>query len=494
MSDEHNASIDALNTKVNEHEESFAEMLEKSLSVTDRIEPGHKVRARVISISGDLVYIDLGGKSDGVIGLNEFIKEDGTCSVREGDEITAFFVSMQDGLRKLTTLVKGYSTASLSAVKAAFDAGIPINGDVKSEVKGGFEVSAGGVRCFCPFSQMDSRRISGTGDYLGKTFPFKVLEYREDGKGIVLSRRVLLEEERKTMLEGLKASLKVGMEVKGRVRSILNFGAFVDLGGMDGLIPASEMSWSRTEKISDLLSPGQEVTAKIISIDWDENRLALSMKAMQQDPWNAVPDKYPVGAQVKGVIVRLVPFGAFVCLEPGIDGLVHISNLGAGRRINHPKEVVQVGQLVEAYVLSVEPENRKLSLSMQPKAEPKNIEYPDAGELIDGIVEKIMPFGVFIKINEGVTGLVPNSEMGTPYGTDHNRMFPVGTAMQVVVLDVDKDAGRVTLSRKEVMSKEEQDEVRSYLESVKKTETSSGGMGALGEKLKAVMEKGKKIS
>jgi small subunit ribosomal protein S1 len=474
-------------------EESFADLLEKSVNNSSRLGPGQKVRALVISVSGDLVYIDLGGKSEGVINLSEFMDDKGACNVKAGDEVEAYFVSVEDGHRKLTTLVKGYSATKLNAIQDARDAGVPINGEVKAAIKGGFDVSVGGIRCFCPYSQMDLRVSREGGDYVGRTFPFKVVEFEEDGKNVVLSRRILLEEERQVKVEELKQSLKIGMELKGIVRSLQNFGAFVDIGGMDGMIPASELSWDRSGKPGDIVKPGQEVTVRVIALDWETNRLTLSLKAMQPDPWLNIQDRYQAGDKVNGTIVRLAPFGVFVNLESGIDGLIHISNLGAGRRIKHPKEVVQAGQEIEAYILSVEPDNRRISLSLQPKSEPKQIEYPDEGAIIDGVVEKVLPFGIFVKINEGLTGLVPNSEAGTARGTDHSRMFTPGMPVQVMVLEVDREKGRVSLSRKQVASREEDNEVKEYMKTVKKEEKASDGMGILGEKLKAVMEE-KKIS
>jgi small subunit ribosomal protein S1 len=312
-----------------------------------------------------------------------------------------------------------------------------------------------------------------------------VLEFEEEGRNIVVSRRAMLEEEKKARIEELKASLAVGMEVTGVIRSLQKFGAFIDLGGIDGLIPMSELSWVRNEKIENVLAVGQEVRAKILSLDWERNRLSLSLKALQPDPWALVAEQFQVGAKVSGTIVRLAPFGAFVNVAPGIDGLVHISNLGAGRRINHPKEVVETGQAVEAYVLAVDRENRKLSLSLQPKAEPVKVVPPAVGALVDGTVDKVMPFGIFLKLEGGATGLVPNAEAGTPAGTDHTRMFPAGSRMQVVVIEVDSE-NKVRLSRKRVMEKVEQDEFDQYKDSVKKT--TSSGLGNLGELLKAKME------
>ena len=468
--------------------ESFAKLLEKNGTQSARLAPGQKVKARVVSISGDLVYIDIGGKSEGVIDLEEFREKDGSVRIEEGEEVEAFFLSVQNGIRKLTTLVNGYSAVELTSIQSAYEAGLPVNGEVKREVKGGFEVLVGGVRCFCPHSQIDMKGGREGGIYLGQTFPFKVLEYEEEGRNIILSRRVLIEKEKQASIDRLKESLKVGAEILGRVSSLQKFGAFVDVGGMEGLIPMSEISWTRVEKLEDMLALGQEVTVKIISLDWDNNRLTLSMKALQPDPWSLAAEKYPVDGRVNGTIVRLAPFGAFVSLEPGIDGLVHISNLGAGRRINHPREVVEVGQRVEVYILSVDAENRKISLSMQPKVEPKKIVLPEVGELIEGVVDRVMPYGIFLKMSSGLNGLIPNTEMGTPAGTDHKHMFPSGTEMQVVVVEVDAASNKVRLSRKAVMEKAAKEEYDQYRTSVTQAEGQSAGLGSLGDILKAKLQ------
>ena len=465
-------------------EESFADLLEKNSTASERLNPGQKVRARVISISGDALYIDLGGKSEGMITLSEFIDENGICQVKEGDFVDAYFLSVQDGMRHLTTLFNGYSSLRLNAVRDAFSAEIAINGDVKREIKGGFEISIGGVVCFCPWSHIDLRGGKVGADYIGKTFSFKVLDYKEGGRTVVVSRRAALDQERQARIGHLKETISVGMDITAKVRSLQRFGAFVDLGGVDGLIPFSEISWGRIEKPEDVLSVGQEVTVRVLSLDWDKERLTVSMKAIQPDPWGVVAEKYPVGEKVNGTIARLAPFGAFVTLEPGVDGLVHISNLGAGRRIQHPKDVVAVGQQVEVYVLAVDPQSRKLSLSMQPKREGKKIVLPSEGEIIDGVVEKVMPFGVFVKIGEELTGLVPNSEMDTPGGSDHSRMFPAGSAMQVAVREVDTGRSKVLLSRKALKEKDEQEDFKHYQSSVKDEEKASSALGSLGELLK----------
>ncbi|MBA4416298.1 MAG: 30S ribosomal protein S1 [Syntrophus sp. (in: bacteria)] len=468
-----------------EKEEQFSELFEKSNTLSKRLDPGQKIKARVVSISGDFAYVDLGGKSEGVIDINEFMDENSTCAIKVDDEVEVFFVSVQNGLKKLTTLVRGLSTVSLAGIRDAYEAGLPVSGKVTSELKGGFEVHVGKARCFCPFSQIDLRGSRDAGAYLHETFPFKVLEYEEDGRNIILSRRALLEEERQVQLDALKKSLEVGMEVSAKVRSIQNFGVFVDIGGMDGLIPMSEVTWDRSEKVENILSIGQEVTVKIISLDWTRDRLTLSLKSMQADPWTTVAERYPADTEVRGTIVRLAPFGVFVSLEPGIDGLIHVSKLGAGRRIKHPQEVVEVGQMVDVCVIEVDPKNKKISLSMEQKNQQERPPLPAMGEIFQGVVERVMPYGIFLKTESGVTGLIPNSEMGTPRGTNHSRLFPEGTPMQVIVTAVDEGKGKVTFSRSGVEEKTAENEYNQYKDKVKKEETTASGLGSLGELIMA---------
>jgi|WetSurMetagenome_2_1015567.scaffolds.fasta_scaffold00471_6 small subunit ribosomal protein S1 len=469
-------------------QESFAELLEKSSTRKARLFPGQRVKAKVVGITSEIVYIDLGGKSEGVIDVDEFKDENGAVSIREGDMIEAAFVSVVDGAMKMSTLVHGHSTLKLTRLREASESGAAVTGEVRREIKGGFEVNIDGIRCFCPFSQIDLKRGREGGLYVGRNFDFRILEFKENGRTIVLSRRAILQEEKKAVVEKLKESLQVGMEITGAISSIQKFGAFVDIGGIEGLIPSSELSWSKSDRAENMLAAGQEVRVKLISIDWEKNRLTLSLKAMQPDPWKNIMEKYPVGSKITGPVVRLTNFGAFVNIEPGIDGLIHISNLGAGKRINHPKEVVETGSQVEAYVLAVDQQSNKISLSIEPKAPPRKINFPAPDVLIDGVVEKVMPFGVFVKINNDLNGLVPNSEMGTPRGTDHSKTFQPGTPMKVLVLDVDTEQGKVTLSRKAIIQKEEEADLRRFRETEAKETKSENGLSDFGELLRAKLE------
>jgi len=374
-------------------EEEFGALFEKENKMPVRLKPGQKVKATIISISNDMVYVNLGEKSEGVIELTEFKDADGTCAVKEGDEIEAYFLHVRDGAKRLTTLRHGYSTLDMAEIRDAHQANLPVSGKVKAAVKGGFEVMVGGVRCFCPFSQIDLKRDKDSETYVGQTFPFKVVEFEEESQNVVLSRRVLFEEERRVQADRIRETLTVGADLIGTVRSLANFGAFVDIGGVDGLIPMSEMAWDRTEKPENILSPGQEVTVRVISFDWEKDRLTLSLKALQTDPWESVAAKYPSGSRVKGPVVRLTTFGAFINLAPGIDGLIHISNFGAGKRINHPKDVVEVGQLVEPYVLAVDPLKRKISLSLETPSGEEEPYIPESGVVGEGASRGFGSFG-----------------------------------------------------------------------------------------------------
>lgn len=482
--DEINAYENSLKEE-NEAEEDFEELFKESSKMPGRLEPGQKVKSSVVGISGDFIYIDLGGKTEGVIELKEFIDELGECSVKAGDEIEVFFVSVQNGLKRFTTITRGLSTVYLADLRNAYEAGLPVSGKVKAELKGGYEVNVGKARCFCPFSQIDVKGNRETSTYIGETFPFRIIEFEENGRNIIVSRRVLLEEEQSLQREKLKESLKTGMEIKGKVKSIHDFGVFVDIGGIDGFIPLSELEWDRTKRPSDVLSVGQEVTVKIISIDWEKDRLTLSLKAMQPDPWITAAEKYAVDSQVKGVVVRMTPFGVFVKLEPGIDGLIHISKLGAGRRIKHPKEIFEEGQWIEAYVTGVDVKNKRISLSMEQTSDKKKVELPSEGDMVEGVVESVMPYGIFLKLNNGVSGLIPNNEMGTPKGSNHSRMFAPGTAMTVIVTKVDAESGKITLSRNLVGEKSAHADFAQYQQQVKTDEKSASGFGSFGELLKA---------
>jgi small subunit ribosomal protein S1 len=319
------------------------------------------LEATIVSISGDTLFLDIGGKSEGVLHAAEMRNESGELTVAPGDKVKVFFLASRGGEKVFTTRLGSRQSGS-PELEEAHQAGIPVEGKVTGEVKGGFSVMVAGHRCFCPYSQMDIRKVDDSTAYLEKTLTFKIIEYGNQGKNIILSARAIQEEQRRQEREALKARLSEGMRVSGVVTSLRDFGAFVDIGGIDGLIPLSELAWGQTDKVEDVLSRGQHVEVVVKRLDWDKDRISLSLRDTLVNPWDSAVNNYPVGSIHQGTINRLTAFGAFVTLEPGIDGLLHISKLGAGRRINHPREVVESGQELTVKIESVDTDQKRIAL------------------------------------------------------------------------------------------------------------------------------------
>jgi small subunit ribosomal protein S1 len=345
-------------------EESFARLLEESFVAPGRLAPGQKVTATVVKITADWVFLDLGRKGEGCLDRKELAGPDGRISVKEGDAVQAYFAGAEGSELRFTTRIGGGAGAQ-SQLEDAWRGGIPVDGLVEREVKGGYEVRIGGaVRGFCPFSQMGLLRAREQDDFVGKRLSFRITEYRERGRSIVLSNRAILEEKRREELEALKAGMREGMTVAGRVTAVRDFGAFVDVGGVEGLIPASEIGWARVDDVRGAFAVGQQVEAVIIKVDWAKERLTLSVRKTLADPWLGVADRFPAMSRHAGTVVRLTAYGAFVALAPGIDGLLHVSRLGGGKRIKHPGEAVRVGQAVDVKVEAVDPDRKRIALAL----------------------------------------------------------------------------------------------------------------------------------
>ena len=355
--------VDEMDDMEETGEESFAELFEKSFSGggSGKLEPGQKVEAKVLSITKDWVFLDVGQKGEGVLDRKELLDADGNLKVAEGEVVTAYFLSRAGGELRFTTRLGGGS--GNAQLEEAWRSGIPVEGTVEKEIKGGYEVKlAGSTRAFCPFSQMALRRTEDPGQFIGKTLPFKISQYAERGRNVVVSHRAILEEEQRLQRETLRTTLREGMSVAGVITQLKPFGAFVDIGGVEGLIPISEVAWGRVEDINEVLSIGQQVEVAVKSLDWDANRFSFSLKEAQADPWRTVADKFLEGMVLTGKVVRLAPFGAFVALGEGIDGLVHISKLGGGKRISHPREAVKEGESLTVKIEKIEAEARRVSL------------------------------------------------------------------------------------------------------------------------------------
>jgi small subunit ribosomal protein S1 len=466
-----------------EEEEDFSALFEASLKrISERVQTDSKVTGTVVSIGEEWVFVDIGGKSEGVIAAQELVDEDGNPSVAVGDAITAYVVNARDGETVLS--VKMTAAASGEALEGACRSGLPIEGAVVSERKGGYQVTVFGKEAFCPYSQMDLRGVSAPEGYIGKKLLFRIADYENGGRNIVLSRRQILEEEQRKRVEQLRQSLHMGDRISGTVTRLAPYGAFVDIGGTEGLIPMSEMAWYRVASASDVLAPGETVTVKVLDLDWGKGRISLSLKATQEDPWATAAERYREGVIMSGQVMRLATFGAFVRLEPGIEGLLHISGLGLGRRVTHPKEVVSEGDEISVKIVSVDPAARRmgLELSFPASAGEENAqEGVETGAVVTGAVDAVKPYGVFVLLPGGKTGLLHVSEMAGDTTGDLRRKYPQGSSITVQVVKVDPGSGKISLSTKGLEAAEESRTYKAY-------QAEKGGGGSFGT-LAAVFKK-----
>lgn len=353
-------------TEVTEDGEFAALFEQSSEKGRSWLEPGQKVTGKVLKIGSEWLFMDTGQKGEGVIERKEFLDIDGNLTVAEGDTISAYFLSSSHGEMHFTTRIGGgASGGGNTQLEQAWQAGVPVEGVVEKEIKGGYEIKIGGTaRAFCPYSQIALRRALNPEALIGTRLTFRISEYAEDGRNIIVSRRALLEEEQRQLKEDAQAGISEGMTVAGTVISLQDYGAFVDIGGLEGLLPISEIGWSRVKDVREVLSVGQQLKVVIKSIDREKDRISLSIKDTLADPWDQVAAKYPEGSFHTGTVARLDTFGAFVTLSDGVDGLLHISKLGSGKRINHPREVVKEGEQVEVKIEGIDRAGRRISLAL----------------------------------------------------------------------------------------------------------------------------------
>jgi small subunit ribosomal protein S1 len=342
--------------------DDLARMYEQSFSGFSSYKPGQALETEVVSISKDSVFLQLNGKSEGILDRDELTDEAGNLSVKVGDRLRVFFLKAENGEMRFTAKISG-NAAGPEMLEQAYLEKMPVEGLVEREIKGGYEIKLGEHRAFCPYSKMGEKRSDDSAQYVGKRLPFKIQEFKDRGRSILVSNRVIHEEARAEKLEALKQTLHEGMVITGSIKSIQSFGAFVDLGGIQALLPISEISRSRVEDIQSQLSVGQEIQALILQIDWRSERITLSMKSLLADPWETAFEKYPAGSKHTGKVVRLADFGAFVSLEPGVDGLVHSSEINKASSYGSNRSLtVKLGQTLSVEVLGVDQANRRISL------------------------------------------------------------------------------------------------------------------------------------
>ncbi|HYZ90512.1 MAG TPA: 30S ribosomal protein S1 [Myxococcales bacterium] len=459
---------------------------EKTPRKQEKLRLGQKVAARVAHVGAEIAYLDLGGKGEAIIDLRELRNEKGELLVHPGETVDAYVLSLADGTPVMTRSVpKG---AGREMLQQALESKVPVDGTVTAHNKGGLEVDLGGLRAFCPASQIDVRFVEDPAQFVGQKLKFRVMEIR--GGNAILSRRALLEEERAAQAAEVRKKLEVGAVLEGTVTSVRDFGAFVDLGGIEGLVHVSELSHQRVAHAQDVVKSGQKVRVQVLRIEKDEkghDRIALSLRALEQDPWDAARPQLKEGARLQGKVARLQPFGAFVELFPGVDGLVHVSAL-SNRHVQHPREVVKEGETIWVQVESIDDAQKRIALRRisedEPEAKPapekKPGHRPRVGDVVDAKVDRVETYGVFVSWPDG-KGLVPNAELGTPRGSDNKKTTPVGSQFKAQIIELD-ERGRYRLSR----TAAERSESRSDYEAYRRKAPPPGkGFGTLGDLMRA---------
>lgn len=434
-----------------DRKEEFQNLFEESLS---QLQEGDLVRGRVVHVGKEHVMVDVGYKCEGQIPIQEFQGEDGAVTVREGDMIEVLLESRDDEEGEIVlSKSKADKIKVWEEVRRAYESGGWVEGRVVGRVRGGLSVDIG-VLAFLPGSQVDIRPVRNLERFIGQTHRFKVLKYNRRRSNIVLSRRVLLEEERAQARQNTLSNLKEGMLVRGVVKNITEYGAFVDLGGVDGLLHITDMSWGRIKHPSEVVQMGQELEVKVLQFDREKERVSLGLKQTMQDPWISVEKRYPVGSRHHGRVVSITDYGAFVELEKGVEGLVHVSEMSWTKRLRHPSKVVGVGDEVDVVVLGVDSGRRRISLGMkQLKPNPWMTvaqKYP-VGTILQGRIRNITEFGIFIGLDEGIDGMVHVSDISWTKRIRHpGEIFKKGQEVQAIVLNIDQENERFSLGIKQL--------------------------------------------
>lgn len=451
--------------------------------------PGEAVRGVVVSVGPEFLVLDIHAKMEGIVSRLDLDPESPMPAV--GDELDVYFVQMQDGAARLTPKLSGSGAAVDQSIRQAFESKLPLEGLVEKEVNGGYEVTVAGQRAFCPYSQIDLYRSrDNAATYIGQRMTFLVSEYEPEDHTLVVSHREVLERERAAKRDVLRAELKEGDVRAGVVTNIMPFGVFVDIGGLEGLIPLKELSWDRSKKPEDLVAVGQGVTVAVVAMDWEANRFTLSLRGTQTDPWTEFAEEYGVGQYLTVTVTKLMPFGAFAQIQPGVEGLIPISKLGGGRRIQHPREAVSEGDTLDVQIESMDPAQRRVSL----KPVDARVQALKPGEIavgatLKGIVEGIREFGVFVRLSEDKTGLLHIGECGIERGGNPvsklERKFAPGSEIEVIVKSIDGTRIGLTVPGSGAEEGEDGEDLADLLRRNNGSgKTSFGSLGGMFENLK----------
>ena len=440
-----------------EGEEDFASMFEASLKEGGRtglVKEGEVIKGTVVRVTGEYAVVDIGYKSEGQVAIAEFTSPKGEVLVKPGDAVEVYLESRENDTGMVVlSKEKADKMRIWDEISAAVKDDQIIKGTIVGRVKGGLQVDIG-VKAFLPGSQVDIRPVRNLDQYLSKEFEFKVIKFNQKRGNIVLSRRVLLEKQREEQKKETLKNLKEGAVMKGQVKNLTDYGAFIDLGGIDGLLHITDMSWGRVGHPSEMFNVGDEVKVVVLKFDPSQERVSLGLKQIQEDPWHRADEKYPVGTRVKGKVVSLTDYGAFIELEQGVEGLVHVSEMTWNKRVKHPSKLLEQGAEVEAVVLDIDPKAKRIALGMkQIEQNPWTVledKYP-IGSVIKGVVRNVTDFGVFVGVEDGVDGLVHVSDISWTQRVKHpGELYKKGDVVEACVLNIDVENERFSLGIKQL--------------------------------------------
>lgn len=475
--------------KLENQEESFAELFEQySAGINQDINQGDRIEGKIISIGTNSVYVDTGTKSDGVVDKIELCDENGECPYAVGDLIELYVVSVTESEVTLSRALSG--SGDDLVLRDACKSRTPVEGKVKEVIKGGFHIDISGKRAFCPISQIDVRFVENPETYVGESFTFFITQYEERGKNIVVSRRDYLQIEIDKNKKQFFKSLNTGDTLDAVITKLMPYGAFAELiPGVEGMIHISELSWTRVEKAEDAVSPGEQVKVKVLSVAEAEGgkppKISLSIKQTAGDPWELAGTRFHAGDQLTGKVMRCAPFGAFVEIAPGTEGLVHISEMSYTKRILRPEDAVSVGDVVQVVIKNVDTEKKRISLSIKDAhGDPWagiTMKFP-VGKPVMGTVEKKESFGLFVTLEPGITGLLPKSRISQSSEASDIDKLKSGDAIRVCVDSIDEDKRRLSLN---LIQTDSQEDWKAFVPSESKN------LGTMGELLQNAMKKKK---
>ncbi len=434
--------------------ESFAQLFEESLKEIET-RPGSIVRGVVVAIDKDVVLVDAGLKSESAIPAEQFKNAQGELEIQVGDEVDVALDAVEDGFGEtLLSREKAKRHEAWITLEKAYEDAETVTGVINGKVKGGFTVELNGIRAFLPGSLVDVRPVRDTLHLEGKELEFKVIKLDQKRNNVVVSRRAVIESENSAERDQLLENLQEGMEVKGIVKNLTDYGAFVDLGGVDGLLHITDMAWKRVKHPSEIVNVGDEITVKVLKFDRERTRVSLGLKQLGEDPWVAIAKRYPEGTKLTGRVTNLTDYGCFVEIEEGVEGLVHVSEMDWTNKNIHPSKVVNVGDVVEVMVLDIDEERRRISLGLkQCKSNPwqQFAETHNKGDRVEGKIKSITDFGIFIGLDGGIDGLVHLSDISwNVAGEEAVREYKKGDEIAAVVLQVDAERERISLGVKQL--------------------------------------------